>query len=296
MNRKIIYVPISSGIAYNSLLNEILSEMPDGSVEREDVGGYVQIYVDDEPSVRFKLIDCLLENNFPVYGTDPHEEKEFINCLERDERTADKWSTVIMKDADRLITDILSVMSNENRQRPSVHTDDIYDMCCSIVDKTIDVIYLRLHGIEPRGCIAESLANHTICDWEFDNTESALLLNVLATAGASKETITELLATLLPVDQTEIDTDRLNVDELLRCFSDDESDEMFSNEPRTVYSEIVNEEISTYLTEKGENALSNMHTFVRKAFTNAGMTDNKNTEIRDSIDASLDELIWNYVP
>ena len=85
----------------------------------------------------------LLENNFPVYGTNPHKEKEFINCLEHDERTADKWSTVIMKDADRLMTDILSVMSNENRQRPSVHTDDIYDMCCSIVDKTIDVIYLR---------------------------------------------------------------------------------------------------------------------------------------------------------
>lgn len=294
MNKKTIYVPISSGIAYNSLLNEILSEMPDGSVEREDVGGYVQIYVDEKPSVQFKLIDSLLENNFPVYGTDPHEEREFITRLERNKRIADKWSTVIMKDADKLMTDILSVMSDENKQRPIVHTDDIYDICRSIVDKTIDVIYLRLHGIEPRGCIAESLANHTICDWEFDNTEGALLLNILETAGASEEIINELLSTLLPVDQTEINTDRLDIHELLYCFTDDEDDKMFSDKPRTVYSEIVNEEISTHLTEKGENALSNMHSFVRKAFTNAGLTDNKHTEIRDDIDAELDRLAWEF--
>ena len=106
MNRKTIYVPIPSGVAYNSLLNEILSEMPDGSVEREDVEGYVQIYVDEKPSVQFKLIDNLLENNFPVYGTDPYEEKEFITRLERNKQIADKWSTVIMKDADKLMTDI----------------------------------------------------------------------------------------------------------------------------------------------------------------------------------------------
>ena len=293
MNKITFYVPISSGVPYNSLLNEVLSTMPEGCVEREDVGGYVQIYVTDKEARALK--NTLIENNFVVYINDPHDDKNFSQILETNAKTAAKWSDVIHEKTEKLIIDMLNLMPDDTKKHPLRHTDDIKDITEKAVNNIIDMIQQRFYGIRLNGEIKKAIETHQRFEWAFTEHEISLLCGILKYSGTDNDIINELINRLAKPDTDIIYAQIINIRGCLETFKDKNSNEpVFSDETRTVYSEIVNDEIDTRLTATGEKALSNLHDFIRRAFYAADMTDNKNTEIRDEIDAELDALAWYH--
>ena len=285
-----LYVPLCSNTAYIILLNEILNEQPQGTVKKTDEEGYAHIVV--ETDLRSKLIDRLTENNFAVFCNDPRDDKALCDRLKNDAEYAAKWADSILRGAIDFFFILDSVMTDRNNERPCMHSEDIHRICSKIVDDAVEAIETIKPNVSPKGCMADKLKEHALYKWPLSLYEFETVATALFLTEAPESLYIAFANELLPVTVSPRPVPVLSIEKLLQRLSNDEP--VFSLDTRTVYSEIVNEEIETTLTEAGEKALDKLHDLIRTAFTETGLTDNENTTLRDAIDSELDNLAWGF--
>lgn len=283
-----IYIPLNSNTTYIILLNEILQNQSENIIQKTDENGYAHIEVKTEN--RTKLIDELLENNFVVFAKNPIEDKKITDRLSNDPVYAAKWSDSIMREAANLFFLVNSVFTDNENKRSCIHTDDAREICRNIVDSAVNSLKLYVPALSPKGQMAKALNKHKTYKWPLTHHELETVLSALYLTKTDEKICKTVMSELTPITTEPMPVPMLDIENILLRLS--ENTNIFSEEPRTVYSEIVNEEIETNLTETGEKALDKLHDLIRTAFAESSLTDNKNTEIRDNIDSELDEMAW----